>query len=232
MSYSCCIMKKYFLLFFCFCLYSHAFGQKKDISGIYFCESGYKLEIKGDELIYIEHSEHLPIWHNDTLAICKIKQVNKHVWEISSLDSFYDIYRTMEIVPSYCNLPTDSVKVIFQFPYSLGDLEISIATDMRFFSKDSVDSKCVYIPKGTEEIVFFIHPPKDGTVVHTPYGQAFGAISFQSFEEHIDPNADSITIKLPLLDNHFFEKYLITREYIYVDGDTIHWKDKNFIKKR
>ena len=84
--------------FFCFCLYCHAYGQKKDISGIYISDSSPKIEIKGEELIYTEHSDHLPIWHNDTLAICKIKQVDKHVWEISSLDSFYDIYRTMEIV--------------------------------------------------------------------------------------------------------------------------------------
>lgn len=133
MSYSCCFMNKYFLLFFCFCLYCHAYGQKKDISGIYISDSSPKIEIKGEELIYTEHSDHLPIWHNDTLAICKIKQVDKHVWEISSLDSFYDIYRTMEIVPSYCHLSTDSVKVIFQFPYSLDDLRIKISTDMCFF---------------------------------------------------------------------------------------------------
>lgn len=224
-------MNKCFLLFFCFCLYCHAYGQKKDISGIYISDSSPKIEIKGEELIYTEHSDHLPIWHNDTLAICKIKQVDKHVWEISSLDSFYDIYRTMEIVPSYCHLSTDSVKVIFQFPYSLDDLRIKISTDMCFFSNDGVDSKCVYIPKGTEKIVFFISL-EDGSIIHTVYGQSYGVRYLQSFEEHIDPNADCITIKLPLLDNHFFEKYLITREYIYVDGDKLYWKDKDFKKIR
>ncbi|MBP1539681.1 MAG: hypothetical protein ILA29_04935 [Prevotella sp.] len=223
-------MKKYYLFFLCICLGFNAFGQKKDISGVYFSEDGTKIEIQGNELVYTEPEEHQPIWYNDTLAICKIKQLNKYILEVSSLEDFYDIFRTMEVVPSYRDLKTDSIKIVFQFPYSLCDLRISIEANNRFFSNDSADSNCVYIPKGTEKINFSITPKKGGTI-HTVYGQSYGVRYLQSLEERIDPDADCITIKLPLLDNHFFEKYLVVREYIYVEGDILHWKDMDFKKR-
>lgn len=223
MIYEC--MKMYFLTM-CLCLSICAYGYKEDYSGTYVCESGARIEIKGDAFIYTEHLDHMPIWYNDTLSVCKIKRVDKHVLEISSLDSFYDVYRTMEISSSKNDFKSDSIEVSFQFPYSFNDLNISISTgDKNYYN--NISRRHVNIPKGTKKITFTIFPQKGGAI-HTVYGQSYGVMYLQSFDEDIAPDADSITIKLPLLDNHFFEKYLITREYVYIDGDRLYWKDMNF----
>ncbi len=219
-------MKTHLMFFIFVFLNINVFGQQNSLSGVYYSELGTKIEIKNGKFIYTEHQEHLPVWYNDTLAVCNLKQVGKQVWEISSLDSFYDIFRTMEIVPSYYKKQTDSIKVVFLFPYHLNDLRISIYVNNQTYS-NKCDSLCVYIPRGTSKITFCISR-KGGNVIHTVYGQSYGVRYIHSFEENIDSNADCITIKLPLFDNSFFEKYFIPREYIYIEEDTIHWKDMDF----
>ena len=59
--------------------------------------------------------------------------------------------------------------------------------------------------------------------IHTIRGQSFGLQEIRLLT-NLDVGKGDVVIKIPTLDNHFFERYFIENEYIYIEENKIYWK--------
>ena len=166
----------------------------------------------------------IAIWQPDTLAICEVKQINKSVLECSGIQK--DLHRTWTIERTYEKREDDSIKIIFTIPYQMNDLNIIVGTYPGFKDfKNHNHEKFVMIPK-CEQFDFEISP----TVW---FGEHFpvithGRIHFYSSELSIDnieigEGNNRIDVKIPKLDDYFFARYHVYKDYIYINGRELHW---------
>lgn len=206
--------------------------QAININGTYMNEYGNKIVISDSMLIYIEKQSHLPIWYNDTLAVCRVKTINPHLFEINSLDNCVILDKVIESNESSPFRKNDSIKILFECPYTQKDLKLSVETDRgAYFNKNG--EKYIYIPRRVNQ--YIISAWKEPVITHTVIGQAFGTIKFVSKPFHVGDNGDILLI-ISFLDNGFFERYCITGEYIYHKKNKLYWKGnvykKDDVKRR
>lgn len=210
----------------------------KDLSGTYINEYGERIVIDGDMLFLMarEQTTHSPIWwEKDTLATCLIKRINKSLLEVNSVD--VKLLRTWSIESVYEERIDDSIKINFVIPYTRDDLEITVGAFPQYRDyKNKNHEKTVNIPR-CKEIDFEIRPTKE-IVEHRP-GISDGRLYFGSFDLPIhDGNipvkdgVNRIDIKLPSMDDLFFSRYYVRDEYIYVKENILHWKGKEFRKRK
>ena len=208
-------------LFYSILLYAN------NLDGEYLDESGYKIIISDSTMYYIEYDEHIHQWYNDTLAICNIKIVNDHFFEINSQDPYEELFRNMKIYPSYTPQEKDSILIIFDYPYNWDKLLLSINIG---FNTYYYKKKCIRIPNSTNSFSFSMEPTIKRPI-HTVEGQSYGIVCLAPIPIDIEPNKNKIMISLPTLNNHFFEKYYIKNEYVYFDNKVIKWKGNVFEKR-
>ena len=204
-----------------------------NINGTYTDEYGNKIVISGSKFVYIEKAPSTHnTWENDTLAECIIKKISNNILKINSLDIYDTLYKTMEMHYSQTYSKDDSIKVVIECPYAGEDLNISISREGNFPSESYNNSRnCnyIYIPKNTKEIMLYIYP-NSTKPIHTIRGQSFGLQELR-FLAYLDDEKGDVIIKIPILNNHFFEKYFIANEYVYIEEKKyIHWKG-NIYKK-
>lgn len=214
-------------------LIAHCFiCQAININGTYINEYGNKIIISGNKFIYIEKQPPTHnTWENDTLAVCEIKKIRNNVLEINSLNVFDMLYKTLELDYSHTYSKKDSTKIVVECPYNKSRLNIIISIEDSFpfkFYHNSRFCDYIYIPKNTKQFMLDIYPDSINNI-HTIRGQSFGLQEIRLLT-NLDVGEGDVVIKIPILDNHFFERYFIENEYIYIEENKIYWKG-NVYKK-
>ena len=221
------------LLFLCVYFSLYAFDRKKDISGVYFSESGTKIEIIGNHLNYIIPQVHSPVWSNDTLAKCTFKWVDANFIELNSTPPNILALEELKVSQFSDSTVNDSLKVSFLIPYQRSNLKISIYTNMfkRFGFIYSKSNRELMLPNNVESIAFYIVPER--MMSHTSDGLFYGVVGFGSYQEHkIEKNINHVSIEIPAIDDSFFERYYVKGDYAKISNDTITWKGEVFLKKK
>ena len=193
------------------------YGQR-DLSGIYKLNDieGVQLCIDNNKLYYIDKS--LPLrWYNDTLANCVIKWVNRDFIEITSV-------KTPDIeVVQQIDKTTNDIKLIFDSSYTRDTLRITILGDDTLYTFPLSKEKNEFIlPHPTKKIKILIRP---NTIIdHAPMGIFYGRLFYESPEFKIHKDINLLRFNLLMIDDSFFEKYFIVKEYIKVNKRSLIWK--------
>ena len=193
----------FYILCYLLCLNVDLWAQEKDLSGHYFNESGYEIEIKKDELNFIIRQEHLPVWSNDTLAKCTFEWADKNFIKINSKSPLETALLSMKVSQAVDSTINDSIIVALRIPCN----ETLII-----------------------EIHFCINP--ESIMPHSSDGRFYGIVCLDSYTNiKIEENVNSIIIDLPALNNSFFEQYYVVDEYAKVKNNCIFWKGDVFKKR-
>ena len=234
-----CSMKGHALLYLCFLLVFCAFGHKKDIhkkdiqikdiSGTYYNESGFRIEIFGNEFNCIVTHPHARFWSIDTLAKCTFKWIDDSFIELNT--PLPDIVGNegLKVVQSADSSSSlDSIKLSFKIPYQRG-LRISVCTNPGFGYFFQSKREFV-IPKTVKSFSFTIF--NEQIKPHTVNCLFYGAIDFNPLRKYqIEENTNHISIEIPALDDSFFERFFLEGDYARVSENTITWKGEVFHKK-
>ena len=218
-------------LFICFNLY--AFGQNKDISGVYYAQSGMYIKVKNDNFYLIIPQTHSPVWFNDTLANCTFKWVDKNFIELNSTPPNIITLKGLNVVQSSDSTVKDSIKISFSIPYQRWKLKITVHTNTSktFDLVYSKSNRELILPNNVKSISFYIVP--EHIIPHTSDGLFYGIVGFDSFQEcQIEKNINHILIEIPAIDDSFFERYYIKGDYVKVSKDSITWKGEVFVKEK
>ena len=232
-------MKGHALFYLCFLLVFCAFGHKKDIhkkdiqikdiSGTYYNESGFRIEIFGNEFNCIVTHPHARFWSIDTLAKCTFKWIDDSFIELNT--PLPDIVGNegLKVVQSADSSSSlDSIKLSFKIPYQRG-LRISVCTNPGFGYFFQSKSEFV-IPKTVKSFSFTIF--NEQIKPHTVNCLFYGAIDFNPLRKYqIEENTNHISIEIPALDDSFFERFFLEGDYARVSENTITWKGEVFHKK-
>lgn len=223
------------LLGLCLFISINIMGQKKNATGIYYNESGEKIEIKNDRFYFIIPQIHSPVYYNDTLAKCSFEWIDDKFICLNS-DPVYPL-KGLSINQFSDNSQADSIKVTFDIPIQR-NLEINVYynTHKSYFRNKHVDfiyskhNKHCMLPAGIHSIGITISP-KSG-ISHTPLGQYYGLVSVFVDELVIEEGKNHVTIQIPSLDDSFFEQYYISGDFAMVIGNMIVWKGEKYFKKK
>lgn len=208
------------------------FGGQKDIDGIYIGkEFGDTIEIS-DGTFYLKAFEnnHLALYYCNTLAICDIRWIDRHVMEISNKKRLKEIEEEVSIScindeqNSHLN---DSILVDFAIPYNNKvPLIISIYTESDTIT--CINSRKAYIPASAKKIKCLVKPLWY-TSMNT-YDTYEGCLYYSSPSLEIKPSTKKIEISMPL-DNAAFERYYIMSEYIFLKRNCLYWRGECYKKQ-
>ncbi|HPK29423.1 MAG TPA: hypothetical protein PK979_00065 [Bacteroidales bacterium] len=215
----------------CFFVLISFCASGQDLSGTYYSEFGTKIEIRGNELTYIEPHFSTPVRSNDTLAKCTFEWVDADFIKINSTPPDIIALKGLNITQHSDSTVIDSIKVSFSIPYQRCNLKIQIHTDTfkTFDFVYSQGSRDVMLPNNVRSITFYIAP--EHIIPHTTDGLFYGVIGFDPFQEfEIKENTNTVLIEIPALDDSFFERYYIKDEFARVSNDSIMWKGEVFVK--
>jgi hypothetical protein len=206
-----------------------ASGQ--DLSGTYYSEFGTKIEIRGNELTYIEPHFSTPVRSNDILAKCTFEWVDAKFIKINSTPPDNIALKGLNVTQHSDSTVIDSIKVSFSIPYQRCNLKIQIHADTfkTFDFVYSQGSRDVMLPNNVRSITFYITP--ELIIPHTADGLFYGVIGFYPFQEfEINENINRVLIEIPALDDSFFERYHIKEDFARISNDSIVWKGEVFVK--
>ena len=149
----------FYILCYLLCLNVDLWAQEKDLSGHYFNESGYEIEIKKDELNFIIRQEHLPVWSNDTLAKCTFEWADKNFIKINSKSPLNTALLSMKVSQAVDSTINDSIIVAFRIPCN-ETLIIEIGdNNFKYYRyKYKEGNTAIKLPKNIKEIHFCINP--------------------------------------------------------------------------
>jgi len=221
-------MKKLILFVLIICS-TYIFGQKNNIDGIYFTKyKGEYIEIKKDVFIYVTLQN--TIYINDTLAKCKINRISNDFIEINSDMPAYIARKSTEIIQSMDTTVKDSIKVIFSIPYEWKlDIEIINKHNFKKYFLMYPNAKEIMLPQDIKVISFLLEPyHKNMTSLE---GFDYGIRHYYSLEYNIKESINKIEIKIPAIDNGFFERNYVKGEYVRVLNNTLIWRGTVFKKK-
>ena len=221
----------FYILCYLLCLNANLWAQEKDLSGHYFNESGYEIEIKKDELNFIIRQEHLPVWSNDTLAKCTFEWADKNFIKINSKSPLETALLSMKVSQAVDRTINDSIVVVFRIPCN-ETLMIEIGdNNFKYYRyKYKEGNTSIKLPKNIKEIYFCINP--ESIMPHSADGRFYGVVCLDShINIKIEENVNSIIIDLPALNNSFFEQYYVVDEYAKVKNNCIFWKGDVFKKR-
>lgn len=227
-------MKKlcFLFLFFLFNIFI-SFAQN-NLSGYYYSESGTYLDIEDDKFKLIMPNNAINGWYSNVMAEGIIKQVSASFIELNTdKDFMIEAIKNIEINQWVDSIFTDSIKVRFLIPYHRRKLKVSISTNnFNTFELDYSDNnKELNIPRDVKSISFYISP--DYIQAHTSEGLFYGIVGFDSMIEYqVENHARLIEIKIPFLNDSFFETYRIKRDYAQIVNDSIIWKGEVYKKSK
>lgn len=214
-----------FILFF-----QSSFGQK-DLTGIYLNEHGTKIEIRGNDFVYIEPHIDNPVWYNDTLLRCSFKWVDNQFIELNSTPPYIMVQKGLKVTQSSDPMVKDSIKVSFTIPYQRNNLDVCIFTNnfKTFNLNYSKNNRVLMLPSNTKEIIFSISPGIFLTP-HSPDGLYYGILYYSSAEYNVEKKVNRIDIEIPAIDDSFFEKYYLKGVYARIVNKNIIWKGEVYKK--
>ena len=201
--------------------------KERDISGRYYNESGDILEISGNRLTLKEpDSKYDVVVTGAFWADCSFEWIDDQFIELNSACPLEKGYKNSEIRQfSDPDVSPDSVKISFILPYE-GTLEISAyGFNPNRDSESNNSDRSVMLPKGKGSISATIGP-ESFSLAHNLYGAFYGVTFFAPFpyDYRIEEGNNHVEVKLPNIDNSFFEMYYVKGEYARVWKDTITWK--------
>lgn len=201
--------------------------KERDISGRYYNESGRVLEIFGNRLTLIKPDGGCGvIIPGAFLADCSFEWIDDQFIELNSACPLEKGYKNSEIRQfSDPDVSPDSVKISFILPYE-GQLQIHAATFDPYKSYESNSpNRSITIPKTDDDISASISPG-NFSLAHNLYGAFYGITYFHPFpaDYKMEDGNNHVEVKLPNIDNSFFEMYYVKGEYARVWKDTITWK--------
>ena len=219
---------------FLLALASLEFTNAQSLSGEYVGALG-KVVIDNKHFYYIEPATHLWAWHNDTLARCTIKQIDKKWIELNSVDPvFADFEKDIKITQSHDSTYNDGILLNFIIPYDRKPyLRISVSDDkmatrpFTFIYSDTI--KSVLLPPGTRSFDFTIAP--EGYSPHTVEGAYYGILYITSLTYKIKPACNKVIIELPRLTDSFFEQYYVKGDYARIQRNSLFWRGVEYKKK-
>ena len=199
--------------------------KERDISGRYYNESGYILEISGNRLTLTEpDSKYDVVVTGAFWADCSFEWIDDQFIELNSACPLEKGYKNSEIRQfSDPDVSPDSVKISFILPYE-GTLEISAyGTNPNRNNKSHDPNRNITLPQGRGWISASIIPKISA---HNLYGAFYGITYFNPFpyDYRVEEGNNHVEVKLPNIDNSFFEMYYVKGEYARVWKDTITWK--------
>ncbi len=214
-----------YILFF-----QSSLGQKK-IAGVYLSKSGTKIEIKGNEFVYIEPHIENPVWYNDTLLRCSFRLVDDGLIELNSIAPHLIVQRSLKVIQSLDPTVKDSIRVSFKIPYQRHNLDICIFTnDIKTVDLSySKNNRIVVLPGNTKKIGFSISPGIYLTP-HSVDGLYYGILYYSSIDYSVETHTNRIDIEIPAIDDSFFEKYYLKGDYARIVNKSIIWKGEVYRK--
>lgn len=227
-------MKKIFLLIVIYLFIGLVLSAQNNLSGIYYSESGVQLKIENERFRLIMPNNARNGWYSEIMAEGIVKQIDNSFIELNSLPIPYmEVLESMKIIEkSMDSISHDSIKVKLRIPRQIGELKISISTDL-FKNYDfnyTKNNQEIKIPSNVREISIYIEP--EYIIPHNPEGQFFGLLSFSFIQHEILQGVNFIEIELPAIDDSFFERYYIKGDYARIVKDTIIWKGDVYTKSK
>ncbi|MFV0536196.1 MAG: hypothetical protein ACK5M3_02365 [Dysgonomonas sp.] len=205
-------------------------AQNKDISGNYYNESGFCLQIKKDSFKLIVREASPVTRSSEVWAEGVISQINESLIELNTINTPWErVQKDIKIIQRRENKEND-IYLKFTIPYNKTDLRIYLYTD-KFGKSEFVYSKTntgIKIPR-TEKISFYIVP--EYLLPHNN-GRFYGIIGYDSIMEYpIENGTNYIEFNIPTIDDSFFEKYYIEGDYARTINDSIIWKGSIYKKQ-
>ncbi len=205
------------------CISLSVYGQR-DLSGTYDLKDAYgiKIVVDGNNFYYIDGG--LPLrWLNDTLAHCTIRWVDKDFIELTSVET-----SNMRIVQKKDSLSRGS-KFIFRSPYTLGELDMTVWADGRAYPfKWTGDKEEFTLPDAVKRVKFTINAKG---IEHELRGIFYGRLFYASPDFELDEGMNLFEVDMSMIDNSFFEKYYLRKEYARVKGKKIIWKGETYVRR-
>ena len=211
------------------------FYGKQDVDGVYIdTEFGDSIIIKSNYFLYkTKEVTHMPVYYEDTVAICSIVKVDEYIYEINST-YMSSVIPATKVVCNKENIDNDSIKIHFQVPYSKerNKLCFSVFYEVEkkwpYESVECDEDNVAFIPKTIKSFRFDVSPTwYDFRLLD---GRYYGLLFYASPYYEITPNCNNVEVSIPVLNNGFFERYYPYHEYIYIKNNKLHWKGKVFKK--
>ena len=237
---------KYILLGILLLFSSFAYCQD-NIYGTYESEDGLimikPVRDEGDFFLYYEKYTNDKGVQYKAKAVCKIEKAEEaeQLIKLNSIGARSSIYNGIEVTRE--STPThsfDTLYIFFDIPYNKTELYMDIYVDKvdipSYEFIYSQESKCVKIP---------INPTNQKIAIHRLYPKS----NYYSYQNKDNANSDNIkyvrltlefsldgtfnnlTIKIPSLDNTYFDRYYIEGEYAKVFKNNIIWRDVTYQKR-
>jgi hypothetical protein len=224
-------MRKIVLLGLYIICFKIAIAQKNDITGIYYNESGYCLQLRSDSIKLLIPQVSPVTRSSDLWFEGKYQRINENFIEINSINNpWKEVQKTIEITQEKKS-DKNNIEIKFLIPYGKSDLKITIYTnnDFNFYEFIySENNQNIILPK-TGKFSFYIVP--EHLIPHTPIGTFYGIIAFDSMVDYaIDNGMNYIEIRIPAMNDSFFETYYIEGDYARIVGDNIIWKGEIYRK--
>lgn len=163
-----------------------------------------------------------------------VKVVNKRLGELSYKESpFIEVIRSIKLTQVRKFSISDSIDITFIIPYDYYKLHITVYADNHPKGYDMIyqkgkDSICTIAPN-VHMIGFTIRPER--IIPQTGDGEFCGIVEIDSMDYEILNNNNSIRIEIPILDNSFFERMYLKKEYIRIKKNSVIWRGDEYVKK-
>ena len=230
-------MKFIVMLLLNLCGFVASFGQNC-LDGSYSTDMSVEtVKIEGDRFYYIiNQGDHMVVYYTDTLAKCRIVGRYGEFIELNSGDLIQRGREGMTVMQVYNpGIPADSIEVCFDLPLSEAVIEVSFNSHTMYqtLSIDYPSRVSIRIPKDLYEsrFSFLIRPSRlplfslEG-VLHSP-------LCYDPYVRiEVSPQRNQVTIRMPAIDDVFFEREHVVGEYARISGDTLFWRGEVFLKKK
>ncbi len=236
-------MKKVVLIILILCnaLLILAQNKQNSLAGEYATESSIlNLSVKRDSFCYFMPRYGAPGFY-DTLALGNLTKKCDDFIELNGENLLALAEKSTSVIQGYNPDLKDSVEFIFDMPITKAEITLSIEVNASladynyyYLEKDARKNCSLRLPA---DGVFSFHYSMEP--VYTSNMSLFydGVLHSLLYYAHyknigIEEGKNTITIKIPFIDDRFFEKEFIVGEYAMIRGDTIYWRGMNFVKDR
>ena len=218
---------KYTVLLFLLCFSQMAYSQSTCQEECYTSDNMEKIIIKNDTLYLVVYQPHLILFWNDTIAVCKVERLAESLLRVSSFYTTDDMEKDVIVDFNYESNKSDSIQIKFDIPFDLYDLDIAVFGEG--IKECKRKSNNIFLISRKERFFNFCIAPKD-YLPHSIEGSFYGLLYYMSSGIDLKEDTDSVYITIPFINNAFFQRYYIKEDYIYIEGDMLHWKGKVYNK--
>lgn len=196
-----------------------------------------RIFLSSEKFYMIIKQPHMPLYFTDTLAICDVTQINDEFYMISSEQPESLLQRYLEVTQSNDKGVSDEINVTFDFPECV-PMKILMLLDHEWSDLNEYQYKkgpvSITVPNTTKKI-FLGFSPDFSVVVHEhPHRYTFQGIltTDTTISFSVNPGVNQITIRNPILNASFFERYYVQDEFIRVVNGQLYWRGITFYERQ